>query len=341
MMRLLTLLFLCCSIAIFAQNSDMPIIQSYDYALPENNVSPIAIGMGGLNVTYAGDFYSSYSNPALIGDNDFSVLMGAFRIKSDEAVNFAEAAQFSNILKPKQLKYISLLAKQTAWTYQPVASVHIVEPPETGVGYRYYDYKLDKVQVTLAGSDDSWQPIRFGLNLKYLTGRLVYLVSTNPNSFIDDKLNGFSTDLGFTLQTGSFTYGLAAYDIFSRLYWEHYNSEAIQSRVAMGIQYGTDNFNLNLGLQGKIAQSTDTTYHLGGQYIWTWGSQYYSVESANKALALRAGLYSHNFYGTQNINYTIGGGYNYNIFRFDFSLNNKGMKLKDSELLISLGVGMP
>ena len=58
----------------------------------------------------------------------------------------------------------------------------------------------------------------------------------------------------------------------------------------MGIQYGTDNFNLNLGLQGKIAQSTDTTYHLGGQYIWTWGSQYYSVESANKALALRAGL---------------------------------------------------
>ena len=86
MKRLLTLLFLCCSIAIFAQNSDMPIIQSYDYALPENNVSPIAIGMGGLNVTYAGDFYSSYSNPALIGDNDFSVLMGAFRIKSDEAV---------------------------------------------------------------------------------------------------------------------------------------------------------------------------------------------------------------------------------------------------------------
>ena len=341
MKRLVTFLFLCCSIAIFAQKSDMPIIQSYDYSLPENNVSPIALGMGGLNVTYAGDFYSSYSNPALIGDNDISLLVGAFRIKSDDPITFAEAAQFSNILKPKQLKYFSLLAKQTAWTYQPVASVHIVETPETGYGYRYYDYKLDKVQATLAGSDDSWEPIRFGLNLKYLTGRLVYLESTNPNSFIDDKLNGFSTDLGFTLQTGSFTYGLAAYDIFSRLYWEHYNSEAIQRRVALGIQYGTDNFNLNLGLQGKISQSTDTTYHLGGQYIWTWDSQNYNAENTNKSLALRAGLYSHNFYGTQNINYTIGGGYNYNIFRFDFSLNNKGMKLKDSELLISLGVGMP
>ena len=228
MKRLVTFLFLCCSIAIFAQKSDMPIIQSYDYALPENNVSPIALGMGGLNVTYAGDFYSSYSNQALIGDNDLSLLVGAFRIKSDDPVNFAEAAQFSNILKPKQLKYFSLLAKQTAWTYQPVASVHIVETPETGYGYRYYDYKLDKVQATIAGSDDSWEPIRFGLNLKYLTGRLVYLESTNPNSFIDDKLNGFSTDLGFTLQRGSFTYGLAAYHLFSRLYWEHSSSEGIQ-----------------------------------------------------------------------------------------------------------------
>jgi hypothetical protein len=52
-------------------------------------------------------------------------------------------------------------------------------------------------------------------------------------------------------------------------------------------------------------------------------------------------MYSHDFSSTSAINYTFGSGYNYNILRFDFSLNNSGLKIKDSEYLFSLGVGLP
>jgi hypothetical protein len=336
------LLFLALALPLAAQ-PELP-ITSYDYAVPENNVSPICIGMGGLNVTNPADFFASYTNPALVADNKYNALLTSFRLKDEEDLDFWQAAQISSALRPKQFKYFTLLAQQTAWTYQPMARVHLVE--EYGYQqYRYYDYQLDKVQATLAGMDDSWQPIGFGVNLKYLTGRLVYQVYNapgEPNAFIDDKIKGFSTDMGLTLQTGNMTFGLAGYDLFSRLYWENYDSVPIERRIAMGAQYNSENMTLSGGLQGKLSQATDTTYHLGFQYLWGWGGKNPRAgENAAQAIVLRLGTYSHDFYGTDNINFTLGTGYNYNVFRFDFSLNNQGMRLRDSEYLFSLGVGLP
>lgn len=316
-------------------------ITSYDYALPENNVSPISIGMGGLNVTNAGDFYASYSNPALIGTNESSLLLASFRLTNTEILSFAEAASISSALKAKQFKYFTLVTKQSAWTYQPMARVHIVE------NNHYYDYQMDKVQATLAASDQSWRPVSFGLNLKYLTGRLVYLNESRGEDsalrrvFIDDKVKGFSSDLGLTLQMGDITYGLAAYDVLSRLWWEHYDSVPLQRRMAFGAQYNSGGFLLSAALQGKLSQSTDTTFHLGFQNNWDLGSSNAYGPNTAQAFGLRLGLYSHDFHGSSNINYTFGTGYNYSIFRFDFSLNNKGLKLQDSEYLFSLGVGLP
>lgn len=323
-------------------------ITSFDYATPENNVSPISIGMGALNVTYTGDFYASYSNPALIGANEYSALLASFRVKGSEKMSFWEAASISNALSPKQFKYFTLITKQSAWTYQPQTRVHISEISASGDSSRYFDYQLDKVQVTLAATNDSWQPVGFGLNVKYLSGRLVYLLehrvgnSLVRDAFIDDKVRGFSSDIGFTMQAGNVTLGLTGYDVFSRLYWENYDSVPIQRRGAFGVQYNTDNLTLTGGLQGKLAKTTDTTFHFGFQYLWDWeSSDAVSSEPVNQGLVLRLGLYSHDFYGAGNINYTLGTGYNYNLFRFDFSLNNKGMKIKDSEYLFSLGVGLP
>ncbi|MBW6513130.1 MAG: conjugal transfer protein TraF [Candidatus Syntrophosphaera sp.] len=343
MKHLLLFLALALSLALSAQQPALP-VTTFDYAIPDNNVSPICIGMGGLNVTNAGDFFASYSNPALIGANTYSALLTSFRLKNEENLSFWEAASISNALRDKQFKYFTLLAKNTAWTYQPVASVHIVDT-YANRSYRYYDYQMDKVQVSLAGRDDSWQPVSFGLNLKYLTGRLVYQVYNVPGEndvFIDDKIKGFSTDLGVTMDAGSMTFGVSGYDLFSRLYWENYPSVPIQRRMGIGAQYNSDNMILKAGLQGKLSQSTDTTYHFGFQYLWDWNSPGSpGRENVNQGIVLRLGMYSHDFYGTSNINYTFGTGYNYNVFRFDFSMNNQGMKIKDSEYLFSLGVGMP
>ncbi len=347
-MRYITLLILaiiCASLAAY-EMPNLP-ISSFDYGIPNNNVSPIAIGMGCMNVTNARDFYGSYSNPALLGNNQYSLVAASFRVKGDEDMTIAEAAQFSNVLKPSQFKYATLVAKQSAWTYQPVAAIHIIESPDPAffnpASFRYFDYQLDKWQVTLAGSDNSWRPIRFGLNVKYLTGRLVYLRSERPDTtFIDTKIKGFSTDLGLTLQTGSFTFGLVSTDLWSRLYWDWgYDSVPIDRRLAFGAQYGTEYLTVSAGAQGKLAKTSDATYHLGFQYLWDWQGNSSSNEAASQAFTVRLGLYSHDFAGVDNINYTLGAGYNYNVFRFDFALNNKGLKLRDSEYLFSLGVGLP
>lgn len=333
-----------------AQQAALPITQ-YDYAIPENNVSPIAIGMGGLNLTYSGDPYCSYSNPALLAEVEQSSLVTSFRLANDEEMSILEATSLSNTLKDKQFKYFSLSTKKAAFTYQPMSRVNISEIiAENGVNYNlYHDFMLDKVQLSIAAKDEERSALSAGLNLKYLSGRLVYLKERRIGSttftreaFIDDKVRGFSTDLGFTLDRETFKFGLTAYDLFSRLYWENYSSKPIQSRIGLGAAWVDDNMLISVGLQGKISKSTDTTYHLGFQNSWSWGQSYSQAgRPIQHSILLRLGLYSQDFYGTKNIHFTMGSGYNYSIFRFDFSVNSAGMILKESEYLFSLGVGLP
>ncbi len=337
-------LLLLSSVLLFGQ-SPLP-ITSYDYAIVENNVSPIALGMGGLNVTDALDPFSSYGNPALLANNENTYLYMSYRLADNEDLSFWEAVNVSNFLGEKQFKYFTLAAKQVAFSYQPMASVNISEfDPSTGQSL-YYDYKLDKVQLSLGIADKNWPDITAGLNLKYLGGRLVYLVEHQQGSqfirdhFIDDKIKGFSTDLGFTYKTGDTVFGLSAYDLVSRLWWENYPAKSVQRRLATSVQYGGGASKTSFGVQSKISSKPETTYHAGYSYRVNWGTTSLSgADPIQQGLDLRAGLYSRDFYGADNINVTLGSGYYYQMFRFDFSLNTKGLKLKESEFLFSLGLG--
>jgi len=266
----------------------------------------------------------------------------------DKQMSFLEATSFSNALKSKQFKYFSLVTKKAGFTYQPMSRINISEVTADNHNL-YYDFMLDKVQLSIAARDEERSSLSAGLNFKYLSGRLVYLKERRSGpttyireAFIDNKVKGFSTDLGLTLDQEAFRFGVVAYDLFSRLYWENYSSKPIQQRVGLSAAYTDDNMLISVGLQGKMSKSTDTTYHLGFQNNWSWGASYNEAgRPIQHSILLRLGLYSQDFYGTKNINFTMGSGYNYSIFRFDFSLNSAGMKLKESEYLFSLGVGLP
>ncbi|HRY83853.1 MAG TPA: hypothetical protein P5533_04375, partial [Candidatus Cloacimonadota bacterium] len=134
--------------------------------------------------------------------------------------------------------------------------------------------------------------------------------------------------------------GATIYDLFSRLYWENYDSKPIQRRIGMGMEYENNNLKLLLGLQSKISKDPDTSYHLGLQYGWNWNStSFIDDQSIEQGMVIRTGMFSSDFYGTKNINYTLGTGYNYNLLRFDVSMSNRGMELKSSKYLFSIGVG--
>ena len=159
-------------------------------------------------------------------------------------------------------------------------------------------------------------------------------------AFIDDKVKGFSSDLGFTYKNEAITYGLVAYDFVSRLWWENYSSKSIQRRIATGIQYGSGSSKTSFGIQSKLSNDPETTYHFGYSNGLSWDSKDFTTDEATTQGAdMRIGLYSHDFHGVENMNLTLGGGYYYQLFRFDFSLNSKGLKLADSEYLFALGIG--
>jgi len=320
-------------------------ITEYDYNLPEHNVSPIAMGMGGMNITGSVDAYGTYHNPAVLVGNEHTSLSTSFRLANDDDMSIWQAMQISNALRDKQFQYFVLSAKQFGFAYHPAANVHINRWNAAGDSLLYYDYKMDKVQLSLAASDSRYPALKAGLSLKYYSGRLVYLkehkvgLSLIRDSFIDDKVKGFGADLGFTYEQGDFTFGGVVYDIFSRLYWENYPSKPVQRRMALGAEYHSGNTSLLGGIQYKVAKDPGTSYHLGLEHNWTWGSSsLMGQESSSQGLGIRLGMFSHDFYGTKNINYTFGTGYNYNIFRFDVSVTNRGMVLKDSQYLFSLGV---
>ncbi len=338
------LFFAACAFLTAQSIPSLP-VQEYDYHIPANIVSPITLGMGGVNVTNGADYFSSYDNPALLADNEGTAIATSFLLKNKEDMSFTDLMQSSNLLKDKQFMYYTLIAKSSAWTYQPVSSVHVSEI--NGTSSKYYDYQLDKLELSIAAKDENYTHLAGGLSLKYLTGRLVYLQERLSGSnmirekFIDNKVKGVSGDIGFTWQEDKVVLGLCAYDFLSRLWWESYDSKSLQRRAAMGIQYNMDNLALMGSVQGKLAKTSETTYHFGLIKNWTWtqdsGPNGKPVE---QNLIIRSGLFSKDFNGTKNINYTLGSGYNYNMFRVDFALTNDGMQLKDSQYLFSIGVGI-
>lgn len=344
-MKYLIILLLCLLLLPLWALPPLP-ITSYDYATPEKNVSPIAMGSAALNLTNAQDPFAAYSNPALLANNEHSHFFFSFRLSDTDTLSFAEVASISNALKDKQFKYFTAVAGKVGFSYQPVASINISEADTHTNQSTYYDYNLDKVQISLGITDKNWPDMALGLNLKYLSGRLVYLLEDivgnqlHRKTFLDEKVKGFSSDLGFIYQAGGTTFAITGYDLLSGLYWENYPSKGVQRRVASAVEYGSGHSKTSFGIQSKISKTPDTTYHIAYTNGVSWDAKSYS-EAANvgQGMDFRVGMYSHDFYGAKNINVTLGGGYYYQLFRFDFSLNTRGMKLPESELLFSLGVG--
>jgi hypothetical protein len=347
MLFLMGILLVTGSITLWAQTMPNLPLQDYDYHIPTNTISAITLGMGGLNLTNSADYFTSYDNPALLADNGGTAFATSFRLKSKKELQFADMMQASNLLKDKQFMYYSVVTKNAAWSYQPVASIHISQFDDSQTHSEYYDYQLDKLQLSVATKDENIGNLSGGLNLKYLTGRMVYLkerISGNSmirESFIDNKVKGISGDLGFAWEDGAYTAGVCIYDIYSQLWWENYDSKSLKRRAALGMQYTTDDYSLMGSFQGKIGKYPDTTYHLGFVKDWTWKTENaVSEEQKEQKLIIRTGIYSKDFNGTKNINYTLGSGYNYSMFRIDFAMTNSGMKLKESQYLFSVGVGI-
>ena len=127
----------------------------------------------------------------------------------------------------------------------------------------------------------------------------------------------------------------------NRHYVKQYGKEKQKLRHMRVQGFEGTNSHYYAGIQSKLAKKPETTYHLGYGYRWNLNSGSNSSSNENSSsFDLRVGTYSHDFYGADNINFTLGAGYYYRNFHFDFSLNSTGMKLADSDYLFSISAGI-
>ncbi|MBN2829442.1 MAG: hypothetical protein JXR56_03860 [Candidatus Cloacimonetes bacterium] len=351
-LKILILIFLMIGSLLFAdgvsdytyhQAKQIPILE-FDYHNPRNHVSPVAMSLGGVNITNGSDVFGGYDNPALLFKNQKVYLALSFRHDSEEELNFADMLDYSNFLKQNRLSYVGVSAKTFAFSYQTLADVHISSL--SGQEQEYYDYKLDAFQASFALLDKKVPNGSLGFGAKYLTGRLIHLVNHgedatifNKNTFIDEKVKGFSVDAGGIYKVGRITFAGSLLDVYSQLYWEHFDTDVLVRTWMGGFQYDLSKLQVMYTLKGRLEEETKMTSHFGVNYTpYSSGN-----EESPQEMALRGGTfweYTLDEDGNEEkiINYTMGLGYYMGGIKLDFGLVSPEFNWKSNDYLVSLSL---
>jgi hypothetical protein len=237
---------------------------------------------------------------------------------------------------------MGISAKTFAFSYQTLADVHLSNT--AGEEQEYYDYKLEAIQASFALLDKKIPDGSLGFGVKYLTGRLVHLINhgenatlTNRNTFMDEKVKGFSLDVGGIYKIGRITLAGSLLDVYSQLYWEHYDSEQMVRTWTGGFQYDLSKLQVMYTLKGRLEKDTKMTSHFGMNY-----TPYSNGDEENpQEMALRGGTfweYTVDDLGVEDkiINYTMGLGYNAGAVKIDFGLVSPEFDWKSNDYLVSL-----
>lgn len=316
-------------------------ITRFDYHTPDHNPSPNVTAMGGLNLTDETDYYISYDNPALLAFNKKTSAAASFSIVKNDQYSPIQLIQLANLLRKNQFSAIVVNSSTGAMMYQAMTSVHVNEPlGEGSTNSTYFDYTLQKAQMSFGGTSGKAKSFAAGVTVKYLFGRLVYLnrndVEMTFTDFYDDKVKGFSTDLGFAYRGQATRVGLAFYDLLNGLYWQTESSKTLTRRCAIGIQVGGEDTKMLAGAMTTLESESTTTYHFGIVKDVALSDKVKEKQS----ISFRGGVYSENFDSSDNIIYSIGTGYYYKTFKIDFSLAGPGMDMSKSNYLLAISMSM-
>jgi len=315
--------------------NNLPILE-YNYHTPSNHISPVAMSLGGVNITNGIDVFGGYDNPALLSKNKKLHFAISARRNSEEALSFDDMVEYSNLLKENQLSYVGISAKTFSFSYQTLSEVHISEG--AGDNQEYYDYKLDAFQTSFALLDKKVPNGSIGFGVKYLFGRLVHLVTNETrDTFLDEKVKGFSIDAGGIYKVGRITFAGSLMDVYSKLYWEHFDSEELVRNWALGTQYDLQTLQVMYTMKGRIEEVVKTTNHIGVNFTpYSAGT-----EEDPQSMGLRGGTFWEYVIDEDGeeeklVKYTMGIGYQMSGVKIDFGLVSPEFDWKANDYLISM-----
>ncbi|MCK9329911.1 MAG: hypothetical protein M0Q94_08575 [Candidatus Cloacimonetes bacterium] len=315
-------------------------ITDYDFRLPTSVISPIEGSCGGINVASNNDNYIVFTNPALLATikkTNFSV---SFILPSKNYETIGSVLNKVPFLEENKFRGFAFQGNKIGLGYQVLSEDKFDIQNEAGDKI-YQDYKLNSY---LLGFSDSIDNYHWGLSLKLLSGRLVYLkqekVLTGNESilvtkeFIDSRALGYSSDLGLHTAKNNFSFGFVVNDILSKIYWKDYDSYKIKTRVTTSVEYSSDSYILGFGLNNRWNIKTKPFLNTYYAYKYSFGRPddlQYSI--------LRFGVCSKEFKDQDNILFNLGLGYMYRIFKIDIALQSQGWKANQTQYLFSVSVG--
>jgi hypothetical protein len=206
-----------------------------------------SLGLGNVGIALPNEPFANYYNPGA----------ACFIQNTTIAVDFAEkernTSRFPGIAG-KTINYLSFISYSGGFTWRPLTQVRGQSTSsffsdtyqETLTIESHHEYRVDELFLTLTTLSSEIlntleQNPLFGLNLKYFRAYYaeaeVIHTSSSPVDAMSnfDTGNGFGVDAGFALVKNPFLFGLAAKDIFSKVYWSDYDSDRIDTKLGMGV----------------------------------------------------------------------------------------------------------
>lgn len=314
-------------------------ISVYDFRLPTTSISPMEAALGGLNVATGDDFFLMYTNPSLLANVRRTTFSASFKLSSDSYENFSSVLKTQPFLKNNNFRGFTFQAKQIAFGYQVLTEDRF--KIETENSKLYQDYKLNSYALAFS---DTVGTYNWGLNLKLLDGRLVYLSQDRlisgvdtlliASQFIDSKALGYSFDLGLSTSKRGLSYGFVVYDVYSAIRWKSHDKHKIRTRGAFTIDLSSQNYSIGAGVNNRWHSKSEPFYNQYYVYRFSIGRPDVLQQGS-----LRFGMCSKDYKNQDSILFSFGLGYFYRIVRIDIAMQSQGWKSSQTQYLFSLSVG--
>lgn len=309
--------------------------QDYDFHLPTSGLSPYEAAAGGINLTDNNNQFATYSNPALLKTLTQTTFALSFSVPPRKK-SFTEMLKTNPLLEKSVFRGVNVQTRQAGFYYQIMADEHIDKT--TTDYYEYKDFTLKNAGVCFA---DTSSNLNWGIGLKYLNGRMVYLKEmvqdslSAYNQFVDSKANGYSFDMGIYRQYGGFHVGFVVYDVYSKLYWEDQKNAKLRTRGAFSVELRGNNLSLAAGTNSLWNIHEKPFYNQSIRYVTT----FYPSKKNPQSMGFGMGICSKDFKNRRSTLFTYGISYFMSYLRIDVAIQSQGWIANNSQYLFSVALG--
>ena len=233
-----------------------------------------AMGMGGAFVAVANDATAAYWNPAGLSQLITNQMMAVYILDNNNEIKLYDILEPGQRLKRKQLIFMGLTSQKGGFYWKPLVNLkqedvyNRVTNPDGSTTETWSDqeYTLNAYGLTLA---DRSGFLSFGVNIKYLSGKLGVAEKRKVNSAWEEPEasisngKGVGMDCGLMILGDHLNIGLMVSNILNRIWWEDYSDMTLEADGNLGLALHTRGLTLAGDVHQKFKKRANVWYHLG------------------------------------------------------------------------------